>query len=120
MKYPVFHYEKFSYVFVPDKPVTDLMLDQLEELYFISCGTKPCYVFVGLDTCYVLSHSELDIKDIPIDQNIPDVHDLINFDENVADEYSLTSNKKTKELFKEQMVNILNKLNNLNVTLIVT
>jgi hypothetical protein len=120
MKYPLFLFEQFSYIFVPDIKVTENILDQLQEIYVIYAKPNPCYVFVGLDKCYLFSITDMDnVKEIPLNLDIPDIHHLINFTSSDDSEYKITLSKKTKDDFKTQLLDILKNLRPLlDITLV--
>lgn len=111
MRYPVFHFKNFSYVFIPTKPITDLMQDELAEVYILcSSKTKNTYAFVGNKDCVLLTTDKVNLETkqpIPFDFELPDVHDIITFTSDDASECTMRFNKTTKSAFKTQMVNIL-------------
>jgi hypothetical protein len=119
MKYPLFEYEYFNYIFVPDIEITENILNQLQEIYVVFIKPKPCYVFVGLNKCYLFSITENNVKEIPLNFDLPNTHHLIKFTSSDDTEYQTILSKKTKSEFKKQMLDILNNLNpQLDLTLI--
>ena len=115
MRYPIFHIEnQFSYIFVPNKPITENMLEQLEEVWTLSsCKNKYTYVFIGTKECIIMTNSEIDENaPIPIESDLPNVYDLINFPiENDATECDIIYDKKVRPAFKAQMLHIFDNLN---------
>ena len=116
MRYPVFHIkDKFSYVFVPQKPISDTMLEQLEELWTLCTAKyKYTYVLIGTTDCIVVTKEDVDEKaPLSFDNELPDVCDLVVFpDDDDASECEIDYNKKPKAKFKARLVDILNSVAN--------
>lgn len=109
MKYPVFHYSDFTYIFIPSHiKITNNILDQIDEVRVICSIKYPLFIFVGIEKCYIYINNEIEeIKNIQISKIIPEKHDLIYFPKEDSLQYDITYDKITKSSFKIQMENIL-------------
>jgi hypothetical protein len=118
MKYPIFDLGDFSYVFLPDIPITEFILDQLQEMWDLYSNNKPFYIFVKNHGCYVFSDHEINVSTIPMRTELPNTYRLVKFTSYDDSEHEM-SIRQTKDVFRNEMVSLLQSMKQYEIILVV-